>query len=350
MSGAPVVRRAASTGMVPRVRSVIEKLGHAELLERMHRIADRLAPRLRRQVHAALTRAEHRRSGASLEHALSSLLDRGDLEGAADLLIEQIDIPGIESALRDAVRSTMQSASLKWILPVGAVDLAGEANPQALAFLEDYPVPMVREMKEGVRELVRDAVQRGIADGDGPADIARLIRQLNGFGLTKSQWSWVMNYRRELMNGEPSSRALRDRRFSPVPATPEKLVTMLQRYTERTLSYRANMIARTESIRALNAGLWLTMNGIADDGHVERDNLVRRWIPAPDNATGGGPCPYCHEIAVLNENGVGMDEPFVLPDDDGSIMMPPVHPHCRCIVFTRPRLSANETFTWPRVA
>jgi hypothetical protein len=179
------------------------------------------------------------------------------------------------------------------------------------------------------------------------------VKATKGFSLTARQWRAVETYHDDLvaaMDGgvTPRARQLVDRRFSLTNLTPEKIDRMVRRYSERFLTYRAEMIARTESIRALNTGNWLALHYAAEEGLVKRGDLVRRWFPAADNATGGGACPVCLDVAMRNEQGVAFDEPFVVGANGDTIMQPPLHPLCRCVVWTRPRLFAGETFTLPR--
>jgi SPP1 gp7 family putative phage head morphogenesis protein len=83
--------------------------------------------------------------------------------------------------------------------------------------------------------------------------------------------------------------------------------------------YRAGVIARTETMRAFNAG---NLEGLKENGA-----RYVRWIASPDEAT----CDIClpREGQVFRLSGTDPGEPY--PDapllDD-----PPAHPRCRCTV------------------
>jgi hypothetical protein len=342
----PTVRRATGgAALVP-----LTKATDASLLERFLGAANRLAAPIRAQVFRLLEDLTADAPEALWEAALSD----GDITPLFDWLWETLSAGrDVEATLRRMVRQASVTAG-EWSFPGGQLSF-DVSNPLAVSWLTDYPLPLVRQMSESLRRTLSDIVAEGIAEGLHPREMARTVRATQGFTLTSQQWRAVRNYQRELVarlgaqqRGERptplATRALVDRRFTTARLTADKVETMVARYAERMRRYRSEMIARTESIRAMNAGNWLALHYAAEQGLVRRDDLVRRWIPAPDNATGGGPCPVCLDIALRNEAGVAFDEPFVLNDAGETIMFPPAHPHCRCLAWTRPRLFAGETF------
>lgn len=81
---------------------------------------------------------------------------------------------------------------------------------------------------------------------------------------------------------------------------------------------RANVIARTESMRAANGGqreAWLQ----AVDSGLLSGRARRTWIATPDE----GVCPLCEAL-----DGQTADLDGEYPDDGGD--GPPLHPNCRC--------------------
>jgi SPP1 gp7 family putative phage head morphogenesis protein len=93
--------------------------------------------------------------------------------------------------------------------------------------------------------------------------------------------------------------------------------------------YRAGVIARTETMRAFNAG---NLEGLKENGA-----RYVRWIASPDEAT----CDIClpREGQVFRLSGTDPGEPY--PDapllDD-----PPAHPRCRCTVRAEYRDPSGE--------
>jgi hypothetical protein len=112
--------------------------------------------------------------------------------------------------------------------------------------------------------------------------------------------------------------------------TQAKIDQMVERYRQRYIKHRSEMIARTESINALNQANMETWRQMEEQGMVNRDQVRRFWLVARDERT----CPRCRPIPALNPNGVGMEQAFDTPQD-GLIMAPIVHPACRCAVFIR---------------
>jgi len=222
-------------------------------------------------------------------------------------------------------------------------------NPLAVDWLRDQGGRLIREISEDTRRGVIDVVIRGFKEGKHPYEQAREIRGI--IGLTERQARAVGNYQRALYGEGPQlrealQRALRDRRFD---STLERLIDeggllphaqaekMVQRYYERYKQYRAKMIARTETLRASNAGQQMLWEQNASKGVLPEERTRRHWITAP------GACPICLQVPKMNVDGVKLNENF--RTELGEITLPPLHPHCRCGVglqFTRTTTAAQD--------
>jgi len=94
--------------------------------------------------------------------------------------------------------------------------------------------------------------------------------------------------------------------------------------------YRAERIARSEVVRASNAG---AENAYLQSGVVSE----KEWIVSIDERT----CPYCEPMQG-RKVGVGMvfyQQGEILPSDQGDLRLdyedifhPPLHPNCRCTI------------------
>jgi hypothetical protein len=102
---------------------------------------------------------------------------------------------------------------------------------------------------------------------------------------------------------------------------------MVARYAERQLKHRAEMIARTETIRAANAGQVESWMQAQEQGLT--GTMRERWLVASDERL----CPNCQEIPGMNPDGVVIGGMFQTPY--GPIMHPPAHPMCRCSLGIR---------------
>lgn len=203
------------------------------------------------------------------------------------------------------------------------------SNPETVAFLDNYTFPLIQQISSNTADAIRDVISNAFGEGGHPFVQARKIKTF--IGLTDRQSKAVLNYRNSLSNastlGQSLTRALRDGRFDGTVNTairnhsglPQSQIDkMTQRYTERYIQYRAQTIARTESIRASAKGqhaLWdqARKSGLLDDG------VRRMWIVSGDPAT-------CDDCLDLDGMEVGLDEEFA-----PGVMDPgDVHSDCRC--------------------
>jgi len=244
-------------------------------------------------------------------------------------LITQVFEQGAQAGVQALDRVSVQKASVGFAMAFDAL------SPTALSFLSGYTFSLIREMSKESRLAIGQVVQEAFREGGHPYSQARDIR--NMIGLTRRQSRAVWNFRRMLESGDPAklrdalTRALRDRRFDPsiwrairqgAGIRRDKVDTMVDRYHQRYLQYRARTIARTETIRASNAGQLEAWKQARQQGLLDTDRTRRKWIVTI-------PCPLCRQIRDMNKDGVPLDEPFMGPD--GPIDYPPAHPNCRCV-------------------
>lgn len=128
---------------------------------------------------------------------------------------------------------------------------------------------------------------------------------------------------------------MRDRRFdrsvlkairegAGLPA--ELQARMRTAYANRALRWRAENIARTETMRALGAAQTLAWRQGIDKGVVARDAIRRYWVTANDERV-----RHTHRmIPGMNKGGVGWDEPFRTPTGESMHAPHDVDPMCRC--------------------
>ena len=225
-------------------------------------------------------------------------------------------------------------------------------NPGAEDWIKNKSLNLITEIVEDQKNTIRQHLTAGIEAGENPRDTARdLVGKINPktgmreggvLGLTSQQEQWQRNYSKELSSSSKSDlnnalqRGLRDKRYDgaikkaletgeSIPtATQEKMV---QSYRNKSLKYRADTIARTEALAALNQSQQEAFEQAIRKGHIVRDQVRRFWITAGDERV-----RHLHRLMPgANPEGVGMDEPFVVPGG-GFVMNPPFGPMCRCIV------------------
>lgn len=165
---------------------------------------------------------------------------------------------------------------------------------------EEFAAKMVTEVSAETQKAINAVITKAIRDGIPPYDAARLVESL--IGLTTSQSMAAMKYREELIDNG---------------LTLDKVDAKVNEYADQLLEARAEMIARTEIMDALNTGYEESLLQAQEEGFLS-DNATKEVILTDD---------ACEEICVpIAEQG-----PVPIGDDfseDG----PPFHPHCRCTI------------------
>ena len=141
-----------------------------------------------------------------------------------------------------------------------------QVHEGAVRHMRDQRLRVIREFTQEQRRATRLALTDGIQRGVNPRQQARAFR--SSIGLTEYQQQAVLNYRDALVrssegNLDALNRGLRDRRFdrtvqrggtNPRAVEPGQINRMVERYRERYLIYRSEVIARTEALRSVHAG------------------------------------------------------------------------------------------------
>jgi hypothetical protein len=170
------------------------------------------------------------------------------------------------------------------------------------------------------------AVAAGLAQRLPAAVIARRLRDV--LGLTTTEAAAIGNYRAALQAGgiNALARQLRDRRFDGKTRqgglSEAEIDRMVSRYAERYRAFRAQRIARTETMRAANQGraaAWAQYGALT--GRAYR----RFWLTAGDELV----CVRCAPVPAMNPDGIGPNDQYATPA--GPIDAPPdIHANCRC--------------------
>lgn len=341
-------------------------------LTEIERLTRELEPRLARTIMAALREQADTLNLDAIVEALRA--------GRPDRVMAMISADKLEAAMapvRTVLRQTLWSAGVRaatrLIQPVlrGAAFRFNELNPRLIDWLQNYELNLIKEINDRTREGVRAALTTGVTEGKGPIDTARDVREV--VGLTDRQTQAVLNFRRNLEtfherrsavawglgnkidrlhgsqvfkpddDGTPmdeiDERRLRDFRYDQMlmramanskPLTPAQIDKMVAAYRRKYLKHRAEVIARTETLRTNNAGIQDAWRQAVEAGKVSEELIRRKWIVAADERL----CVFCAPIPDLNPKlGVRLQQPFATPK--GPIMLPPLHPNCRCTVTIR---------------
>lgn len=279
-------------------------------------IADRLAPRLRKQFLAAVLQLRGDVSIRSLtfaagQRSFSNRLERAFVQFEARL--NETVAPTVTSVFEQSVRAT-ETALARTIRVAGSFEIV---NPAAIEAAAHRSSLLVRNITATTREGLQNAIATAIRDGIPPRTAAVQIKPM--LGLTARQSATAANYRASL-------RALGQSQSS--------IDRAVRKMTDRMIRQRATNIARTETIRASNDGQHVAWSEARVQGLLQQD-VQRKWLAARDERL----CPIC--LALHRHKPVPFANSFVRPDG-GTVRFPPAHPQCRCtIVLVFPRRRRN---------
>lgn len=207
---------------------------------------------------------------------------------------------------------------------------------------------LIREFTEEQRLATRAALVDGIARNLNPRDAAINFRR--SIGLTQRQQQSVENFRRLLTEGRrgglPSetalNRSLRDARFDRTilrsirenrPLSDAQVENMVQRYRNRFIRYRSEVIARTESQRAVHAGTLDMYSQAVEAGQINRGAVEHKWVTAQDESVRSSHRRLHGLVRMMGETWPGDDGPLRYPGDEEAPASETVG--CRCILTTR---------------
>ncbi len=284
--------------------------------ELVHRIADKLAPQIRRTFLQAIEALKEQVP----VNQITELLEAGNLTAVLEALQGTADLTPIRQAIQDAVEQVAAPTAIGFGLTFDAV------NERAIRWAREHSGRLITQVSNETQTAVADIISRSLREGTEPRRQARLIREI--VGLTRRDAGAVDRF----LQGAVDSGMLRTRAEQQA-----------ERMARRLLSRRATNIARSETIRAANMGSQLAWEAAQDAGLLPPQTF-KVWIATEDSRT----CPIC---AVLDGNVVRLGDSFNIEEEatsfdiDGSTitvagtrplrrptteLQPPAHPACRC--------------------
>lgn len=177
-----------------------------------------------------------------------------------------------------------------------------DVNPRAVRWAELEAARLVANVSADTREAIRALIAQAHAIGLAPQEVARRLRGM--VGLLPSQVEAVGRFEERLLANDVSA----------VDAA-----RRAGKYAEAQLRLRATRIARTELIASTNAGQQALWEEAKERG-VLSAQAQRVWIATLDERLE----PECEALADVR---VGLNEEFT-----SGVMLPPLHPQCRCAV------------------
>jgi hypothetical protein len=248
-----------------------------------------------------------RRLGRAWGEAVEWLRDQNQLDDVAERL-RAGDLAGAIQGVEDAairfatevhdgyVTSGQKAAA--WLDDLVADKLVSfdAAGTRAVAWAEQNKTDMIRDLGIEQHEVIRDVVGEGVNAGRSAQVIARDLR--DSIGLTPTQERHVASYRRALESGDlrdalgrelrdaRSDKALRRALENSTAIDPARIDGMVERYRTNYVAFRADVIARTEALRAVHEGAEELLQQAAEAGQIADDMVVvRRWNSLHDKRT-----------------------------------------------------------------
>jgi hypothetical protein len=272
-----------------------------------HDAADAVLPQLRQ---AYLTAVGDMTADVSIDNLTRAIWSRS-AEQAIRLIDMGILQEDLTNASMDLMREAMRQAgqgSLE-LLPGYQIDYSFDMlNPRAVDWLSVNSASLVTGVTDNTVEALRYILRRSFVDGIPPRDAAVLIRKV--VGLLPQHATAVYNYRQELI---------------AKGMVPRRIDDLVEGYADRLLTFRAEMIARTETIRAASMGQHEGWRQAVGDGLLDPARTRRKWIVTPDDRLSRDRC------APMAGQQRGLEEEFQTGLGN-YVLTPPSGPNCRCAV------------------
>ena len=271
---------------------------------------------------------------------LVELLERGRFEQA---LLQAQSIPlSLSSQVNISVVETGSNTSSVIATVTSTPTFFDQTNHRAVLLMRENRGRLIREFAASQRDVVTDVIADGITRGLNPIEQARNFR--NSIGLTAHQNKAVRNYERLLRTNNRSAlrRQLRDRRSdrsvlralaNKKPLKENQISSMVERYRQRYIKYRAEAIGRTEALRSVHQANNEAFNQAIEFGTLVGDELESTWNVLSDpelrdshSFLSGVKQPFGEPFLSGNGNFLRYPGDETAPADD--IV------HCRCSLTT----------------
>jgi uncharacterized protein YbjQ (UPF0145 family) len=277
---------------------------------------------------------------------LSDLIAQGRIADALDRLQHAADALGAASNVA-FVTSGQSTADFLTGANVGRI-VFSQVNYGAVAAMQRNNLSIIREFTNEQRRATSAALISGVEAGINPRAQARNFR--DSIGLTERQWQAVANYRASLerVHVDPAAasdavgRALRDGRGDSqvrraardaTALKPEKIDWLVERYTARYVKHRAEVIGRTEALRAVHQGNEEAYRQAIEDGTLDADRIERKWVTRLDGRERKTHLLLNNQKRGWGENWITENGVIAYPGDPDAPASETIQ--CRCALTTR---------------
>ena len=284
----------------PKIEIIQKKLPEEKEWRSLHGLADGARP----EMIAAFLKAVAKTQNAFVLKRVERALESGDTKQAIDTIpwdTFAAELNVVTAIFHDIYNKSGTNAVKYLPKKIETTVSFNTTNPKSLEFIGKYTGDMITQITEETKLGVRAVIDRSFRQGAPPRESAKYIKNL--VGLTEKQSIAVDNLRTSLLEQE---------------VHPKIIDKNVNQYADRLLNYRADMISRTETLRAANEGTMGLWDQLVEQGVIDSQTAQKKFIVTPDDKL----CDFCADYDGVT---VGLDEEF----DDGD---PPLHPNCRCCV------------------
>jgi hypothetical protein len=207
------------------------------------------------------------------------------LQKIDDILAEP-SYSGIRSEVRRAIQEAIRFQAPD--VPKGptkAVSVGFDIlNPVHIEAARSLETRVIQQFKDDTRGAIKQAVERGLAEGKGPYAISKSLRDV--VGLAPSQEMAVANFRQALEEGKVGRAmryTLRDKRLKiSKEMTPAQIDKAVNAYRKRFIAHHADTVSRSATLDALKKGQQLAWEQAIENGAVSRERLQKTWVTVGD--------------------------------------------------------------------
>lgn len=222
--------------------------------------------------------------------------------GFSDAVLSRI-LTVVENVYDQAAEDTVET----WPKRIGLVrPIFNRWTDRVTEDIQKHSSEFITNITTEMRETVKDVLSDGIQKGQNPKKTALDLvgrydpttkKRTGGFiGLSQNQTKWVMNAEKYLQTLDEKyfNLSLRDKRFDKTvraaienqkPLSAETIEKLLTAYKAKALKYRADAIARTETIQSINRGKTAAINQGIDEGLFKKENVKKWWDDTGDGRT-----------------------------------------------------------------
>jgi hypothetical protein len=215
---------------------------------------------------------------------IATLLETGQVIEA--LAISEDIAPGLAATLEQVYAAAGLSAAEVIRSQSDTLFEFNAANRRAVSHLQETRLRLLVEFTGEQRAATQVFLQSAFERGLSPIEQARELQK--SIGLTRHQSRIIQNYRRNLEQRSTAAltRTLRDRRFdstvarairTDTPLSAAQIDRMVDRYSERWVRFRANTIAKTESLAAAGAADLEAWTQAVDAGVIDEEDITQVW-------------------------------------------------------------------------